>query len=211
MVGDHLDSHSRLVGWLKVALPLLALAILSSLFLVARTIDPEGAITLSEAELADRLREPRISMPAFAGVTRDGATVAITAAQAVPGKPDGSGGGGSAETVRAQMETPDGARSVVTAGAMQMSEDGKSAMLDHGVLLAHSLGYEFRTDSLNVSLDQGGAESVGAVEGFGPLGRLTAGHMVLARPDLAKPDHLLVFNDGVRLIYQPGAPSGTAD
>ncbi|WP_151718133.1 LptA/OstA family protein [Gemmobacter serpentinus] len=211
MARDHLDGHSRLVGWLKVALPLLALAILSSLFLVARTIDPEGAITMSEAELADRLREPRISSPAFAGVTRDGATVSITAAQAIPGAADGRGGGASAESVRAQMETPDGARSVITAGAMQMSPDGKSAQLDHGVLLAHSLGYEFRTDSMTVSLDQGGAESAGAVEGFGPLGTLSAGHMVLTRPEAAKSDHLLVFNDGVRLIYQPGAPAGAAD
>lgn len=64
------DGHSRLVGWLKVALPLFALAILSSLFLVARGIDPDGALTLSEADLADRLREPRITAPAYAGPRR---------------------------------------------------------------------------------------------------------------------------------------------
>jgi len=200
------DGHSRLVGWLKVALPLLALAILSSLFLVARTIDPEGAITFSEAELADRLREPRVTAPAFAGVTRDGATVTVTAAMAKPA----TEGGASAEEVRAQLETPDGARSVLTAGALALAQDGKTATLRGGVLLAHSLGYEFRTDSMVLDLDRTGAQSEGAVEGFGPLGRLTAGQMTLSQPEAGRPDYLLVFNKGVSLIYQPGAAEGAS-
>ena len=198
-----MDGHSRLVGWLKVALPLVALAILSSLFLVTRSIDPEGARTLSEADLADRLREPRITGPAFAGTTRDGATVAITAATARPGL---NGGGAMADEVRAQLETPDGARSTLSAGSLRLAKDGQQAVLEGGVLLSQSLGYEFRTDSLTLMLDQTGAESGGAVEGFGPLGRLTAGKMALSQPDPAQNTYLLVFNGGVSLIYQPGTP-----
>ena len=40
MIMARADRHTRVVGWLKVALPLAALAILSTLFLVARRIDP---------------------------------------------------------------------------------------------------------------------------------------------------------------------------
>ena len=72
-----------------------------------------------------------------------------------------------------------------------------------GVLLSQSLGYELRTDSLTLDLDQTGAETAGQIEGFGPLGRLTAGKMVLSQPDPAQSTYLLVFNGGVRLIYQP--------
>ena len=45
------DRHTRLVGWLKVALPLTALAILSTLFLVARRIDPEAALPYAEVDV----------------------------------------------------------------------------------------------------------------------------------------------------------------
>lgn len=200
------DGHTRLVGWLKVALPLTALAVLSSLFLVARGIDPEGAIPYSDAELADRLREPRISEPAFAGTTTDGATLTITAEKATP---TGSASGEAAD-VRAQLATPDGARSALTAGTIRYSRGDGQVVLDAGVLFSNSLGYEMRTDSLTLSLDRTGARSGGPVEGHGPLGQLTAGGMQLSPADTgaeaAEPQYLLVFNGGVRLIYQPRTP-----
>ena len=49
-----LDLHSRLVTWAKVALPLAALAILSTLFLLADRIDPTAAIPYADG----RCRRP---------------------------------------------------------------------------------------------------------------------------------------------------------
>ena len=200
-----MDGYSRLVGWLKVALPLLALAILSSLFLLTRRIDPESAIPYSDAEIADRLREPRMTDPAFAGTTRDGAMVTITAAEARPAED----GGGAARDIRAQLATPDGTRSALTSAGLRYDRTSGLAVFEDGVLFSNSLGYEFRTDSMSLHLDRTGAESGGEVQGHGPLGQLTAGRMEL-RPaeDGASPDsgYLLVFNGGVRLIYQPRTP-----
>ena len=53
------DFHSRLVGWLKVVLPLAALAILSTLFLLADLIDPTAAIPYAEVDVEDLARDPR--------------------------------------------------------------------------------------------------------------------------------------------------------
>ncbi|GGW28926.1 hypothetical protein GCM10011452_16810 [Gemmobacter lanyuensis] len=194
-----MDRHSRLVGWLKVALPLMALAILSSLFLVARQIDPQGTIGFSEAELADRLREPRITAPTYAGTTRDGATLTISADEA---RPD-AGNGATAAAVHAELSTADGARSVLTAGAVRFLQETRAAVLEGGVLLANSLGYEFRTEAMTLTLDTAGAKTAGAVEGFGPLGRITAGQMQITPTGDGAETYLLVFNGGVRLIYQP--------
>ncbi|MGB3251218.1 MAG: hypothetical protein WBB13_18855, partial [Tabrizicola sp.] len=69
------DRHTRLVGWLKVALPLTALAILSTLFLVARRIDPEAALPYAEVDVEDLAREPRMTAPTYAGTTEDGAAL----------------------------------------------------------------------------------------------------------------------------------------
>ena len=114
-----MDGHSRLVGWLKVALPLLALAILSTLFLVARTIDPEAAIPYAEVDIAERIREPRMTAPAYAGVTKDGATLTLTADEARPE----AEGDGSAVKVHAQLATPDGARTALTAVCKAISAE----------------------------------------------------------------------------------------
>lgn len=196
------DRHSRLVGWLKVALPLFALAILASLFLVTRRVDPGSQLTLSEAELADRLREPRLSEPAFAGVTRDGARISVTAREA---RPAGTAPASAAE-VRAEMITPDAARLTLTAGALRYLADGQELELSGDVLVSHSLGYEFRTGSFMLALDRSGGESGGAVEGFGPPGQITAGRMEIRATepgDTSPAGYLLVFNEGVRLIYLP--------
>lgn len=194
-----MDGHSRLVGGLKVALPLLALAILSTLFLVARTIDPEAAIPYAEVDIAERIREPRMTAPAYAGVTKDGATLTLTADEARPE----AEGDGSAVKVHAQLATPDGARTALTAGtARVMSRDSK-LLLEGGVLVATSTGYELRTDTLTLGLDRSGAESVGPVEGFGPPGQIRAGAMQIRQATESPGTYVLVFNNRVTLIYQP--------
>lgn len=193
-----MDSHSRLVGWLKVALPLAALALLSTLFLIARRIDPEAALPYAEVDVADRLREPRMTAPAYAGVTADGAAITVTAAEARPGE-----GSATAASVAAQLVTADGARTALSAGMVTLDETAGNLRLAGGVQIATPQGYELRTESVSMTLDRTAAESGGMVEGFGPAGRITAGGMEF-RTDAAAPgSYVLVFNRGVSLIYQP--------
>ncbi|OJY32197.1 lipopolysaccharide export system protein LptC [Gemmobacter caeni] len=196
------DAHSRLVGWLKVILPLSALAILSTLFLVARTVDPDAAIPYSDVEIAERLREPRMTAPTLAGVTRDGATITVTAAEARPAEEAGT----SASSVRARLETPDGAHTALSAGQAQADASGTLVTLDSGVLLSNSAGYEMKTEALQLRLDTTQATSTGPVEGFGPPGQIEAGGMEITEAPGAPGQYVLVFNGGVRLIYQPRNP-----
>ena len=57
------DRHTQVVGWLKVALPLLALAVLATLFLLSDRIDPDAALPYAEVDVAERAREPRMTAP----------------------------------------------------------------------------------------------------------------------------------------------------
>ena len=50
--------HSRVVGWLKILLPLAALALLSTLFLFSRGSDPTANLPFSETELNEIARQP---------------------------------------------------------------------------------------------------------------------------------------------------------
>lgn len=190
--------HSRLVAVLKIVLPLLALAILSSLFLFSRGINPEDAIPYADVDVADRLREPRMTEAGLAGVTPDGAAVTLTAAEA---RPDATTGG-SAKGIEGKLATPDGATTEIAALAAQMDKDSHSIELSGGVELRSSAGYVIQSNGFGLALDRTWLESRGPVAAQGPLGQITAATMRLDRQGANGP-YLLVFNGGVRLLYEP--------
>ena len=78
------NTYSRLVAWLKILFPLIALAILSTLFLVARTVDPAQDLPYADVDVAELAREQRIGQPNYSGVTADGAAISLSARSALP-------------------------------------------------------------------------------------------------------------------------------
>lgn len=192
--------HSRVVRWLKVLLPLAALAVLSTLFLVARTVNPEDAIPYAEVDVAERIREPRITAPTWAGMTDDGSALTIQADEARPGE-SGTPDAGKATTVQGRLETPDGATADLTAATARLDGEAGKMVLSGGVRLTTSTGYRVDMAEVATALKQTDMESAGGeVTAVGPLGDLRADHMRLTEGDGG---YVLVFNGGVRLIYQP--------
>ena len=56
-------ARARLIGAMKLALPLAALALLSTLFLFARTVNPEGALPIATVNLSERARDEQLTLP----------------------------------------------------------------------------------------------------------------------------------------------------
>lgn len=193
------DWHSRLVGWLKVILPLAALALLSILFLVSRTIDPMEAVPRSPDGGAI-LGEPKLTAPEFAGTTADGAALALSAREVRPG----AGSGVDASLVGAQLDTPDGASVEMQAAVATLDPTGAQFTLSGGVELVTSSRYLIRAEAVAVATDQTRLESLGPVQVDGPVGRITAGGMILTADPKREGAYLLVFKAGVKLLYQPG-------
>ncbi|MGL6210396.1 MAG: hypothetical protein ACRC14_11275 [Paracoccaceae bacterium] len=197
MAADNL--HSWVVSLLKVVLPLVALVILSTLFLVSEGINPEDAIPYAEVDVADRVREPRATDPVYAGMTTDGAALTMQAVDARPGTA-GSANAGRATDITGRLATPDGGTTDIVAGAAQMDEVAGRMLLSGGVTLVSSTGYTIKTSGLSVAIDRTSLDSDGRVDADGPLGRLTAGRLHIGQ---AGQGYVVVFKDGVRLIYQP--------
>ncbi|MGP3696567.1 LPS export ABC transporter periplasmic protein LptC [Rhodobacter sp. NSM] len=193
--------HSRLVGWLKIVLPLAALAVLSTLFLVARTIDPDDAIPYADVDVEDRLREPRMTAPTWAGITSDGAALSVEAAEARPGQTDGEEGRASA--LRARIETPDGASARMTAETGVLDDEARLLRLGGGVELETSTGYHVTTEALTAGLDETDVQSEGALDATGPLGRIEAGSMRLTEDPEVAGSYVLTFGNRVKLVYDP--------
>lgn len=193
------DPYSRLIAWLKIVLPLAALAILSTLFLVARTIDPESALPYAEVDVEERLREPRMTEPAYAGVTRDGAALTLTAEEA---RPDPSGSGRATGLI-GSLETPDGTRSDLTAGLARVDGSARLIQLASGVTITQSNGWQIRTEELTALMDRTEITAATPVRATGPAGSLTASGMTITEDAEAPGRYVLVFNGAVKLIYRP--------
>ena len=195
------NTHSRVVIWLKIVLPLIALAMLSSIFLVSRSIDPTANLPFSEVDVAARAREPRLTSPTFSGMTSDGGLVTIHAADMRPDLADPSSGSGTDLTAR--LDTPDGASTTLAAAAGRVDTQAGTYAMTGGVTITTSAGYRITAPRMTGTLDATGLDASGSVAADAPMGRITAETMQI-RPDPAAPgQYLLVFNDRVRLVYTP--------
>lgn len=195
------DRHSRLIGWLKIAFPLLALVILSTLFLVARTVDPNDAIPYAEVDVEERLREPRMTAPTYAGLTKDGAALTLVADEARPAADATSGP--SAKTLSASLETPDGARTDLTAATASIDSTADKIVMSGGVVVTSSSGWRVESESLTAAMDVTDIEAPVFVTATGPAGTVTANSMRITEDAHQSGRYLLVFNGAVKLIYRP--------
>ncbi len=193
------DRYSRLVGWLQILLPLAALVLLSTMFLFARRPGPAGDIPYAEIE--DIASDPRISAPAFSGVTPDGAAISLTAATIRPDTADPASFGITA--LRIALTAADGETVTITAAEGAFDGQARQATLAGPVRLDASAGYAVQAGGLTVDLAAGTATASGGLTVEAPFGALTAGGLAVEQGG-----ERMVFNGGVRLLYQP-QPEGT--
>ena len=192
--------RSRIINWLKILLPLTALGLLSTLFLVSRTIDPTRSIPLSRADLENRTGSQQITEPNFSGVTEDGHRVAFVATNARidPEQTERV----LANSIVARIDLLEGGQIDITSRTGNVNDTDGLAILEGDVVLTSSTGYRIETQQLTTQMREIAAETAGAITGDGPPGTLDAGKMVMTT-DAQTGDVHLLFTNGVKLIYDP--------
>jgi lipopolysaccharide export system protein LptC len=151
------DSYSRLVAWLKFVLPLLALGLLSTLFLLARPMDPERAIPYSEVDVDELAREQQVAAPTYSGMTSGGAAISLVAESI---RPAGAGTETlDARTVSGSIEFSDGWTADVAAPAAEIDISNDRALLRDGVIIETSNGYRMETLKRSRQLSTGPTSS----------------------------------------------------
>lgn len=123
--------YSRLIAWLKILLPLGALALLSTIFLYARGPDPIAVIPVLTGG-ADPTQTEQMGSPFYAGTTENGQGLTLAARQARFS--DAENSGMIADDLRAVIDVSDGNRIVIDATVGQM-EEGDRLLLRDGVTL----------------------------------------------------------------------------
>lgn len=198
MAAPYEDAHTRLIGWLKILLPLAALMLLSTMFLLARRPGDVGDIPFAAIE--EIAREQRLSQPRFAGVADNGTDISISADSVRP-DPD------SPNTYRlvglkGLFRATDGTTLELTSGRGSIDGSGRSAEFSELARVETSNGYAIEATGLAANLETGLVISRGAVEIRAPFGSVTAGAMEISLSEDGAGQQM-VFKDGVRLIYDP--------
>lgn len=195
-------TYSRFVAFLKVILPLSALALLSTLFLISRNIGGTStdAIPFAQIDLEERARRQQVTAPFFSGKTSSGHLVSFTAEQALPDAEDPRKS--HAEQMDARVDLMDGSHLTITSDHAEVDNRHHTTVLQGNVVITSSNGFTMRTSELSASMRDLEAESTGEVTGDGPAGDFTAGKMQIFPSE--KPDEAtLFFSQGVKLIYTP--------
>lgn len=197
----HDNTYSRVVAWLKILLPLLALVLLSTLFLVARTINPAQNIPFADVDVDELAREQRISAPRLSSVSQDGSAISLAAdtARPDPGNPARMSGTG----IRAGIDLPNGGRIDVVSEFAQIDTNTGLAKLNDTVVITTSDGYVLRTDAVEMSLQETGVRSDSPTTVSAPIGTLSADRFTLTGDGKESRPYVLVFKGRVKLIYDP--------
>lgn len=196
------NTYSRLVRWLQVLLPILALGVLSTLFLVPRTIQPAQELRYSQVDVDAMAREQRISQPNFHGMTEDGAAVSIKAETAMPDPNDPAHVTG--QGIQAQIALRSGDLIDIAAQTMDVNPAIGRAALVGDVRITSKSGYRIATQALQVSLSETRLSSDQETRITGALGEITAGGFELSEHSSVRDRFVLLFKDGVRVLYTPG-------
>jgi lipopolysaccharide export system protein LptC len=194
MTGDD-NLYSQFVGFLKITLPLGALALMSTVFLFARA--PTQETTIPYAEIEEIAREPRLSGAQISGVADDGSVIGISAGTTRP-----NGDLMIVENLSATVDSVDGIQIDIRAGMGESDTASRIARLTGLARVETSNGYEMETAGLTANLTTGQLISDGAIEAQAPFGSLTAGQMVIETPE-GMDSQVMLFQNGVRLVYTP--------
>jgi len=201
MQAGTVDRYSRFVAFFKILLPLLALGLLSIMFLISRGVNDTVNLPFNESDIAERLKREGVTKPRFVGVAPNGERITLVAATA---QPAGFAEPAQAQGLTAIIEIPNqkATRYEVRAAKGVIDKAKDIAQLSGDVHIKTSTGYSLTTDILEISLNTLALHSMGPIQGESPLGELNSGLMTLtsnSETDTTK----LRFENGVKLVYYP--------
>nr|WP_174826189.1 LPS export ABC transporter periplasmic protein LptC [Ruegeria arenilitoris] len=188
-----------MVQFFKVVLPLVAILMLSTVFLLSRSIETNVSVPFTQQDIDERLADQVVTQPNYRGTTRKGEEVQIEAIRATQGR---EGSIPTAAEFRGRMNLLDGGVITLDSNSGMIRPDKNTATFVGDVVITSTDGTEITTDLLNTSLDEIRGDAPGQVNGTGIIGNFTAGSMSFGTEKTDGPVHIL-FTDGVKLIYEP--------
>jgi lipopolysaccharide export system protein LptC len=195
--------YSGFVSFAKIVLPLAAIGLLASLFLLAGGPEETERIPYSDIELDEIISGQRLASPNYQSVLADGSALSLVAERGLPDQD--VPGRIRAEEIIARLTALDGLRTLLTAPKGIYDEDSGIAAATGGVRIRRSDGYVATTPGFRTQIDGRAAETLGQLIVEGPGLYLKAGLARLTQGDGGAGSEVLVFSGGIKLIYYASA------
>jgi lipopolysaccharide export system protein LptC len=193
--------YSRMVATAKIVMPLIALALMSTVFLVQTTDNFSSEISFSEADFSFedglRLSEPRLS-----GSSRRGDVFRIEAVSAIP--ENASATEVTLNEASGRFELINGQIIDLTTQEALVFTSAQRIEIRVPVSFKTSDGYFGTAQNLYGDIASGRFESRGAVKAEGPLGQISADRFNLVPVDSSKEQHVVTFEGNVRVFLNAG-------
>lgn len=192
-------AYSRIVRWMKLALPAGAVVLIGLIFLTGS--DRRAVIDVGTADAVALGAGLKLENPRFAGVTDQGDPFVVTARSALPDGPVPDRI--DLERPRGEMRLGNGLRLTVTARDGRMFRKAEKLELGGTVELRTSTGYRAVTDRVTLDLATRTAVAPARVRASGPRGNLRADRLRIRQTGDRKGDLTMRFEGNVRLVLKP--------
>ncbi len=199
--------YTRWVRVLRIGLPLLALVLMSTVFLVQRD-DFAGGFRFSAADYAALQGGLRLVNPTVSGATDAGEPFVATAEWALPDGPNPTEI--ALHGLTATLTQGDGRRVDLTAAEGTLRPRDQRVRLTGAVRVTTSDGYVAETEAADADLKARTLSTDGPVVASGPMGRIEAGRMRILPPDAGADGmpETVWFENRVRVVYLPTGQVG---
>ncbi|MFP3945127.1 MAG: LPS export ABC transporter periplasmic protein LptC [Alphaproteobacteria bacterium] len=191
--------HSRIVRMMRVILPALALLVIGVVMLHAFMYKADDTLKLSFAETGPLADDLRMVQPEFSARFGENSPFRITSESAwrdenLPGRV-------VLNKIEADVNVDGVSWFTLSALKGVLDTEAAQVVLGGGIDLSSGLGYQLRTDALNIDLDKGTITGGAAVTGQGPMGTLRSdGFSVSGEGSRIR------FEGNVRVTLLPAAP-----
>ncbi len=189
-------SYSRMVSWLKILLPLIALTVLGTVFLFNSEDSFEAGFTFSRADIETLESGSFIKNPQVNGITKKGEPFHLLADTIRPMDTDDSLFVITNLDVEFQFST--GTWAKVTSGSALMDVSAQTVWFENGGQLETSDGNVAVVDTLHLLMGSGELQGSGIVA-EGPLGQVSAENFRIESND--GENRVLWFENNVRMRY----------
>ncbi|MEM8788232.1 MAG: hypothetical protein AAGE76_08215 [Pseudomonadota bacterium] len=204
--GHRASPRTRFVGFLKIALPLVALGLLAAVFLWREAENPDLGLNFTPADLAAMRTGLTLTAPTFSGASARGDTYEFQARVVMPRDLDLTMA--DVEDMAGTLNLIDGRRVDLSSDLAELDIENRKVALSVGVTIETSDGYAAEAARVDVDVAAGRLIATGPVTATGPLGEIRADRLELTpedpdRGELDLNDTRIRFTGGVVLRYTP--------
>lgn len=202
--------YSRYISIIKIILPLVAIALLATVFLFTTERTIEGGLNFSPADLVSLESGVLISKPRFSGSNAQGDEYNFSADLVRPDAPNPTSlkaSGLSGEIIFLQ-----GTSVQLSAGEADFAFDARTMRLTDGVAIVFSDGFRASSENLFAELDMGRLTTNGPVTALSLMGNIQAGNLRVETEKHGEEENRMIwFENGVKLVIKLEDDTGASE